>query len=225
MEILFTFLNWTASFSHIDEESGSKMDIHNLSTVITPNILYSKNKDAGMDDSFLAIEAVHTLIEYNEAMCEVPEDLLSILNDSNLFAGGADVTTKDILKRYGDIANRPPPKQHMIVTNSPPRSRDGNRPPSTPVYHRVDTDPTQSVAWQRESSARPSGGPLPEPSSGANNHRGHGRGNSESGRLHEGPIDDQNGHGGRINQDGQDEHYQNWNSRQSSLTHQAIGAG
>lgn len=71
MEILFTFLNWAASFSHIDEESGSKMDIHNLSTVITPNILYSKNKDAGMDDSFLAIEAVHTLIEYNEAMCEV----------------------------------------------------------------------------------------------------------------------------------------------------------
>lgn len=70
MEILFTFMNWTASFSHIDEESGSKMDIHNLSTVITPNILYSKNKDSGMDDSFLAIEAVHTLIEYNEAMCE-----------------------------------------------------------------------------------------------------------------------------------------------------------
>jgi hypothetical protein len=73
MEILFTFMNWTASFSHIDEESGSKMDIHNLSTVVTPNILYSKNKDSGMDDSFLAIEAVHTLIEYNEAMCEVCE--------------------------------------------------------------------------------------------------------------------------------------------------------
>lgn len=71
MEILFSFLNWTASFSHIDEESGSKMDIHNLSTVITPNILYSKNKEFGMDDSFLAIEAVHTLIEYNERMCEV----------------------------------------------------------------------------------------------------------------------------------------------------------
>lgn len=71
MEILFSFLNWTASFSHIDEESGSKMDIHNLSTVITPNILYSKNKEFGMDDSFLAIEAVHTMIEYNERMSEV----------------------------------------------------------------------------------------------------------------------------------------------------------
>lgn len=71
MEILFTFLNWAASFSHVDEESGSKMDVHNLATVITPNILYSKNREVGMDESFLAIEAVHTLIEYNEAMCEV----------------------------------------------------------------------------------------------------------------------------------------------------------
>lgn len=71
MEILFSFLNWAASFSHIDEESGSKMDVHNLSTVITPNILYSQKKEAGMDDSFLAIEAIHTLIACNETMCEV----------------------------------------------------------------------------------------------------------------------------------------------------------
>jgi len=87
MEILFSFLNWTASFAHIEEESGeetgSKMDVHNLSTVITPNILYSKNKDAGMDDSFLAIEAVHTLIEYNEAMCEVSKIQLVCYSQRN----------------------------------------------------------------------------------------------------------------------------------------------
>lgn len=72
MEILFSFLNWAASFSHIDEESGSKMDVHNLSTVVTPNILYSQKKEGGMDDScFLAIEAIHTLIACNETMCEV----------------------------------------------------------------------------------------------------------------------------------------------------------
>ena len=71
MEILFSFLNWVSSFSHVDEESGSKMDIHNLATVVTPNICYSNNKNSGMDDSFLAIEAVHCLIECNEAMCEV----------------------------------------------------------------------------------------------------------------------------------------------------------
>jgi hypothetical protein len=71
MEILFTFLGWCSSFSHVDEESGSKMDVHNLATVITPNILYSNSKNVGMDDSFLAIEAVHSLIECNDTMCEV----------------------------------------------------------------------------------------------------------------------------------------------------------
>ena len=35
MEIVFVFLKWVASFSHIDEETGSKMDLPNLSTVIT----------------------------------------------------------------------------------------------------------------------------------------------------------------------------------------------
>ena len=73
-EILFHFLNWTASFSQVDEEVGSKMDTHNLATVITPNILKQAEtggKSAPVDDSFLAIEAVHMLIDYNDQMCEV----------------------------------------------------------------------------------------------------------------------------------------------------------
>ncbi|KAA8894128.1 hypothetical protein FN846DRAFT_786943 [Sphaerosporella brunnea] len=232
MEILFSFLNWTASFAHIEEEtgeeSGSKMDIHNLSTVITPNILYSKNKDAGMDDSFLAIEAVHTLIEYNEDMCEVPEDLLSILNDPNLFANGPEVTTKDILKRYGDIANRPPPKQHMIVANSPPQTKEGNRPPSTPVFHRVDSDLTQSTAWQKETSARPSGVAVPvaAPPTQANPAqptRGHARADSGSSQPGGSAPNGQNDQNPRPGQNGQEE-YRNWGPRQPSQTHQPIGA-
>lgn len=71
LEILFSFLNWASSFSQVDEETGSKMDTHNLATVITPNILYSNSKNIGMDESFLAIEAVHSLIDYNDQMCEV----------------------------------------------------------------------------------------------------------------------------------------------------------
>lgn len=79
MEVLFNFLVWVSSFSHIDEDSGSKMDIHNLATVITPNILYmakpegkqSAGIDNNVNDSFLGIEAVHELIYHNEAMCEV----------------------------------------------------------------------------------------------------------------------------------------------------------
>ncbi len=82
LEVLFSFLNWVASFSHVDEESGSKMDAHNIATVISPNILSSNSKTPGMDDSFLAIEAVHSLIECNDAMCEVRDidsGLLSML--------------------------------------------------------------------------------------------------------------------------------------------------
>lgn len=71
MEILFSFLNWTASFSQVDEENGSKMDLHNLATVIAPNILLRDNKSSGMEDSYLAVEAVHMLLEYNDEMCEV----------------------------------------------------------------------------------------------------------------------------------------------------------
>lgn len=71
MEVLFTFMNWVSSFSHVDEENGSKMDIHNLATVITPNVIHRGKELVPVDDSFLAIEAVHSLIECNESMCEV----------------------------------------------------------------------------------------------------------------------------------------------------------
>jgi hypothetical protein len=70
LEILCSFFNWAASFHQVDEESGSKMDTHNLATVIAPNILFT-NAKTPVDDNFLAIEVVHTLIECNEQMCEV----------------------------------------------------------------------------------------------------------------------------------------------------------
>ncbi len=182
MEVLFCFLNWVASFSVVDEESGSKMDIHNLATVIAPNILFSTAKIEEMEDSFLAIEAVHCLIECNEAMCQVPEDLQSILNDSLLFSGSADITTKEILKRYADVGrpvpvtNSTPPcgnatgnngaaiknSNHQHSTTSSRESR-GN----SPVVTRVDVDnqaprnaPT-AASWQWETPFRPSLDRLP----------------------------------------------------------------
>ena len=104
MEVLFCFLQWAASFSVVDEESGSRMDVHNLATVIAPNILFSNAKQETMEDSFYAIEAVATLISYNELMAEVPEDFQTILNDSSMFSSSADLTTKEILKRYADFS-------------------------------------------------------------------------------------------------------------------------
>ena len=47
------------------------MDIHNLATVMTPNILYPNTKNSTVDESFLSIEAVNALITHNDTMCEV----------------------------------------------------------------------------------------------------------------------------------------------------------
>ncbi|KAH3680970.1 hypothetical protein WICPIJ_008055 [Wickerhamomyces pijperi] len=40
-EVLLFFFMWASSFAHLDETNGSKMDIHNLATVLSPNILYA----------------------------------------------------------------------------------------------------------------------------------------------------------------------------------------
>jgi RhoGAP domain len=73
MEVVFSFLYWVASFSHVDEDTGSKMDLHNLATVITPNVLYVKGKDGQpvIEDSFSAIEVVQCLIEQTQEFCQV----------------------------------------------------------------------------------------------------------------------------------------------------------
>jgi RhoGAP domain len=73
MEVIFSFLDWVASFSHVDEEVGSKMDHHNLATVITPNVLYSKGKDGNpvIEDSFSSIDVVKSLIEHTQEFCQV----------------------------------------------------------------------------------------------------------------------------------------------------------
>lgn len=74
MEVLFVFLKWVASFSHIDEETGSKMDIQNLATVISGSILYSKGH-ALQDDSFVSISAIASLIEHQDLFYHVPLEL------------------------------------------------------------------------------------------------------------------------------------------------------
>ncbi|KAL3497141.1 hypothetical protein BJX62DRAFT_3643 [Aspergillus germanicus] len=160
MEVLFAFLNWTSSFSHVDEETGSKMDIHNLATVVTPNILYPNTKTSGVDESFLAIEAVNALITYNDTMCEIPEDLQSVLTDSSFFKENSEVTTKEILKKYGDIArgsfSQKPSNggETFTITNQ-------NRGANLPTSARIETDLAQdaAVAAQMPSSVRHVPGP------------------------------------------------------------------
>jgi hypothetical protein len=72
LEILFCFLKWVGSFHQVDDESGSKMDIKNLATVIAPNVLFDKNGTSSLgSDPMYAIEAVEVLIANIEEMCLV----------------------------------------------------------------------------------------------------------------------------------------------------------
>lgn len=89
---------------------------------------------------------------------QIPEDLQSVLSDSHLFKENSEVTTKDILRRYGDIARGGFSQkasnggETFTITN---QSRGANVPTSA----RIETDPYQDAASQMQSSVRHVPGP------------------------------------------------------------------
>lgn len=105
MEVLFVFLKWVASFAHIDKETGSKMDLPNLATVICPSILYARGRDALRDESFGAIRVVTALLENQDEFYCVPEEFLPILQDQEYFSASMDLPSKEFLKKC-DTYNR-----------------------------------------------------------------------------------------------------------------------
>ncbi|ORY81899.1 hypothetical protein BCR37DRAFT_22697 [Protomyces lactucae-debilis] len=166
LEVVLSFLAWVAQFAHVDEESGSKMDEHNLATVVAPNILYSRitnGKANNMDDSFAAIEAVYAMIKYSEEFSVVPDDLMTILADTSLFSGSADLTTKDILKRCEEkLATRTAVSSHTVeaITRRPQDSQgtaSSNASSATRPALRVESDSVQLEAATAERSARQHG--------------------------------------------------------------------
>lgn len=72
LEVLFNFLKWVATFHQIDEDTGSRMDVHNLARVMAPNILYCPQTSPSFsDEPMTAVACVEELIQYNEEMCMV----------------------------------------------------------------------------------------------------------------------------------------------------------
>ncbi|KAI1437534.1 RhoGAP-domain-containing protein [Xylaria sp. CBS 124048] len=137
LEVLFNFFKWVATFHQVDEDTGSRMDVHNLARVIAPNILRMNTRNATFSDEPMVIVAcVEELIQSNEEMCMVPAEIMDILSDSSLFSNNGDITTKEILKR---IEARTP--------NSGPKHYDGAEFASRQDNHRrpmaakVETDP------------------------------------------------------------------------------------
>lgn len=138
LEVLFNFFKWVATFHQVDEDTGSRMDVHNLARVIAPNILRINTKSASFSDEPMTVVAcVEELIQSNEEMCMVPAEIMGILSDSSFFSNNGDITTKEILKRIEGRAPNGGWKQYDGVEFAS-RQESHRRPMAT----RVETDPT-----------------------------------------------------------------------------------
>jgi hypothetical protein len=71
-----------------------------------------------------------------DSACQVPVDLVDILNDPTLFSNNGEITTKEIIKKYGDRTMRYGD------------AGDAGRP----IARRVETEPPM---WQHDMGARP----------------------------------------------------------------------
>lgn len=116
LEVLLHFFRWVASFASTDEESGSKMDTHNLATVLAPNILVSRAQSAegGQAQSgesyFLAIEVVNQMIEIHEELAVIPPDLWNVFEKCQ-FSNAPKLDTlssKDIFAKVQKAAKEDP---------------------------------------------------------------------------------------------------------------------
>lgn len=99
LEVLLVFLKWVASFAHSLDDTGSKMDLPNLATVIGPSILFSAGKDAAFESSFGVIRVVTELLENQDEFFVIPEDFLPLVHDQEYFAHSMELPSKDLMKK------------------------------------------------------------------------------------------------------------------------------
>lgn len=144
MEVLFVFMKWVASFSHVDEETGSKMDLQNLATVITPNILYNRSKEPpSRDESFLAIRAVNELLESQDEIFMVPETVWLVMRNSEMANLGNhlnvnEITSKDIMKKVEGLLKSKNVNSNLTPQHQPHQQQyrgKGEVLPHRPDYH------------------------------------------------------------------------------------------
>ncbi|WFD35793.1 Rho-type GTPase activating protein Rga1 [Malassezia cuniculi] len=104
-EVLFVFLRWVASFAHVDEETGSRMDLANLATVICPNILYSRNSEPQHGEALVANHVVHYLLENQDEFWVVPSGMEAILKDRDLVSNATEMSPVELMKRCAKYAH------------------------------------------------------------------------------------------------------------------------
>lgn len=106
VEVLFVFLRWVASFSHVDEETGSRMDLANLATVMCPNIMYSRSSEPQRGEALMANCVVHHILESQDDFWVVPSGMEAILQDRELVANATEMSPVELMKRCAKYAGR-----------------------------------------------------------------------------------------------------------------------
>lgn len=132
LEVLLVFLKWVASFAHSLDDTGSKMDLPNLATVIGPSILFSAGRDAAFESSFGVIRVVTELLENQDEIFVIPEDFLSLVHDQDYFAHSMELPGKDLMKkcetymRQKSSGRATGPLMSPVTTSSPFNSNNAN---------------------------------------------------------------------------------------------------
>ena len=163
LEVLFVFLRWVASFSYRDEETGSRMDIANLATVITPSILYAKSGNPAREDSMVAINAVQQLLENQDDIYHVPLELMFVRHDkvAQIFANYSDyLPPKEMHKHLQNYLQRRYPQGNQ----SGQHQRQPPPPGGGPHMARADSNQNQP---NRPADLRLSSLPPPHPTEGS----------------------------------------------------------
>lgn len=75
------------------------------------------------------------------------------MGDPTLFSNPSDITTKEILKRYGDLGATGGPRHTVETTEASALGRNDGRA-LAPMVTRVDTDGSQGHPYQKEASVR-----------------------------------------------------------------------
>ncbi|KAF8661306.1 hypothetical protein AX16_001404 [Volvariella volvacea WC 439] len=155
LEVLFVFLKWVASFAHMDAETGSKMDLGNLATVIGPTILRGRSNNAMPEETFGAVRVVTEFLEHQEEYYAVPEEFIPIIHDQDYFVNSMELPAKDFLKkcdmymRLKANSGRPPPGSPYIGT---PNANSAPTPRYPPMNSPV---PERPVGYQQDRNGRP----------------------------------------------------------------------
>lgn len=155
MEVLFVFLKWVASFAHMDAETGSKMDLSNLATVICPSILYARGRDAMRDETFGALRVVTSLLENQDLFFTVPEEFLPILRDQEYFVNSLDLPGKEFMKKC-DTYMRLKAQNGRPTPGPPFNGLNGNMPRYAPPSSSPSLDrPPLATPGQSDRTIRP----------------------------------------------------------------------